>query len=118
MAALGGHGEAAAFLLQKGAWAEAYDAEDNTPLHLAARWVVPGSAAAQQAGQPWCRAALARRCIHVSYPLICARHGHTGVMEVLVQQGAKAGAENKQGLTAAACALVGGHVAAAKLLQG
>ncbi len=48
----------------------------------------------------------------------CARHGHTRVLEALVQHGAKAGAENKQGLTAAACALVGGHVAAAKLLQG
>lgn len=37
LAALGGHAETATFLLQKGAWAEAYDAQDDTPLHLAAR---------------------------------------------------------------------------------
>ena len=39
LAALGGHAEAATLLLQKGAWAEAEDAGDDTPLHLAARWV-------------------------------------------------------------------------------
>ena len=37
LAALGGHAEAATLLLQKGAWAEAEDAGDDTPLHLAAR---------------------------------------------------------------------------------
>lgn len=37
LAAAAGHAEEATFLLQKGAWAEAYDAEDCTPLHLAAR---------------------------------------------------------------------------------
>lgn len=45
------------------------------------------------------------------------RHGHTAVMEVLLQHGAKAGTDNKQGLTALGAALVGGQVAAAKLLQ-
>lgn len=35
-----------------------------------------------------------------------------------MKHGAKTGAENKQGLTPMGCALVGGHVAAAKLLQG
>jgi hypothetical protein len=40
LAALAGHAEAAALLLQKGGWAEAYDCQDDTPLHLAARSVV------------------------------------------------------------------------------
>jgi hypothetical protein len=39
-------------------------------------------------------------------------------MEVLFEHGAKAGAENKQGLTPMGCALVGNHEAAAKLLRG
>lgn len=46
------------------------------------------------------------------------RHGHTAVMEVLVEHGAKTNSENKQGLTAMGCALLSGHVPAAKLLQG
>ena len=50
-------------------------------------------------------------------PLLC-RHGHTGVIEALLKHGAKTGSENKQGLSAMGAALVGGHVAAAKLLQG
>lgn len=65
----------------------------------------------QQARSPAWRAA----CVNVLPP---RRHGHTAVMEVLVQHGAKTGPENKQGLTPLACALVGGHVPAAKLLQG
>ena len=36
----------------------------------------------------------------------------------MLQSGAKAGSENKQGLSAVGAALVGGHVAAVKLLQG
>ena len=39
-------------------------------------------------------------------------------MEALLRHGAKPGAGNKQGLTPLGCALVGGHVGAAKLLQG
>jgi hypothetical protein len=39
-------------------------------------------------------------------------------MEALLKHGAKTGSENKQGLSAMGAALVGGHVAAAKLLQG
>lgn len=37
LACLGGHTSVATLLLQKGAWAEAYDSGDDTPLHLAAR---------------------------------------------------------------------------------
>lgn len=40
------------------------------------------------------------------------------MIEALLRHGTKPGAANKQGLTPLACALVGGHVAAAKLLQG
>ena len=39
-------------------------------------------------------------------------------MEVLARHGAKASLCNKQGLTPMGCALLGGHMAAAKLLQG
>jgi ankyrin repeat protein len=39
-------------------------------------------------------------------------------MQLLVSHGAKPGPENKRGLSPLACALLGGHVAAAKLLQG
>ena len=39
-------------------------------------------------------------------------------MEALLKHGAKTGSENKQGLSAMGATLVGGHVAAAKLLQG
>lgn len=46
------------------------------------------------------------------------RYGHTAVIEALLKHGAKPGTDNKQGLTAAGCALLGGHVAAAKLLLG
>ena len=34
----GGHPAMARFLASKSAWLDSYDAEDNTPLHLAARW--------------------------------------------------------------------------------
>ncbi len=37
MAANGGHPETVAFLLDKGVWADAYDSQDDTALHMAAR---------------------------------------------------------------------------------
>ena len=37
LAAQRGHPEVVRFFIQKGAWTDAYDAKDNTPLHLAAR---------------------------------------------------------------------------------
>jgi len=38
LAALKGHSSVVHFLLSKQAWADAQDAQDNTPLHLAARY--------------------------------------------------------------------------------
>lgn len=40
LACLKGHAEVATFLIQKGGWVGSEDARDNTPLHLAARWVL------------------------------------------------------------------------------
>ena len=37
MAAIGGHPDTIAFLLEKGVWTDAYDAHDDTALHIAAR---------------------------------------------------------------------------------
>lgn len=51
-------------------------------------------------------------------PTAHRRHGHTAAAEALLRHGVKPGAVNKQGLTPVACALLGGHVDAAKLLMG
>lgn len=40
------------------------------------------------------------------------------MLEALLKHGAKPGTDNKQGLTPLGCALLGGHVAAAKMLLG
>ena len=37
LASIGGHFQCVRMLLQKGAWADAFDAGDNSALHLAAR---------------------------------------------------------------------------------
>ena len=39
LAALNDHADVADFLLEKGAWVDAYDGDDDTALHLAARSV-------------------------------------------------------------------------------
>ena len=38
-AVLGGHARVVEFLLSKGAWAEGYNNHDDTPLHIAARFL-------------------------------------------------------------------------------
>ena len=125
----------ATLLLQKGAWAEGYDAADDTPLHLAARHarVCCGLARGASGGAGWGGsttlvgerwAAAGRQALSYAPPCCAApflmrvtgRHGHVGAAEALLRHGAKPGATNKQGLTPLAAALVGGHTATAKLL--
>lgn len=65
-----------------------------------------------------CRSQLQPACLPACCLPCPRRYGHTDVMEALLRHGAKAGMPNKQELMPMGCALVGGHIAAAKLLQG
>lgn len=121
------------FLAGRSAWLDGGDADDDAPLHLAARCAFWARCSCPP-GAPRVRS---RRTPHAgsARPLICARarrHAHRPLrgprpagrrgwvqgVSLLLSAGAKCAAANKRGLTPLGEAVAGGHTDAARTLMG